>query len=169
MKHFKASSVLFLINIIFSSFFWAQDEQPYPPLNLVSIPTAGTLPRGSYTMETLLIKTGGLIPKLSVGLTENFSFGVSFGIQNLIGDENPKINKPTPEVQVGLVSGTYSILDSKTLNTCFRAFSVSAKNSTPSFLCINEGDLWSLAAVEPDGFCKPLKTLNSKENSLETH
>jgi len=100
MKHFKASSVLFLINIIFISFFWAQDEQPYPPLNLVSIPTAGTLPRGSYTMETLLIKNGGLIPKLSVGFTENFSFGVSFGIQNLIGDENPKINKPTPEVQV---------------------------------------------------------------------
>ena len=51
-------------------------------------------------METLLIKTGGIVPKLSVGFTDNFSFGVSYGVQNLIGDENPSINKPTPEVQL---------------------------------------------------------------------
>ena len=79
---------------------WSQIEQPYPPLNLVSIPTAGTLPRGSFTLESLLITDGGMVPRLSVGFTENFSFGVSFGVQNLIGGNKPFINKTTPEVQI---------------------------------------------------------------------
>ena len=79
---------------------WSQIEQPYPPLNLVSIPTAGTLPRGSFTLEYLLITDGGMVPRLSVGFTDNFSFGVSFGVQNLIGGNKPSINKTTPEVQI---------------------------------------------------------------------
>ena len=79
---------------------WSQIEQPYPPLNLVSIPTAGTLPRGSFTLESLLITDGGMVPRLSVGFTDNFSFGVSFGVQNLIGGNKPSINKTTPEVQI---------------------------------------------------------------------
>ena len=79
---------------------WTQIEQPYPPLNLVSIPTAGTLPRGSFTLESLLITDGGIVPRLSVGFTDNFSFGVSFGVQNLIGGNEPSINKTTPEVQI---------------------------------------------------------------------
>ncbi len=79
---------------------WSQIEQPYPPLNLVSIPTAGTLPRGSFTLESLLITDGGMVPRLSVGFTDNFSFGVSFGVQNLIGENKPSINKTTPEVQI---------------------------------------------------------------------
>ena len=79
---------------------WSQIEQPYPPLNLVSIPTAGTLPRGPFTLESLLITDGGMVPRLSVGFTDNFSFGVSFGVQNLIGGNKPSINKTTPEVQI---------------------------------------------------------------------
>ena len=87
--------LIFLCNI-----GWSQIEQPYPPLNLVSIPTAGTLPRGSFTLESLLITDGGMVPRLSVGFTDNFSFGVSFGVQNLIGGNKPSINKTTPEVQI---------------------------------------------------------------------
>jgi len=94
MRHF-----LILLTIICNIGF-AQIEQPYPPLNLVTIPTAGTLPRGSFTLETLLINNGGVVPRLSVGFTDNFSFGVSFGVQNLIGGNKPSINKTTPEVQI---------------------------------------------------------------------
>ena len=78
----------------------SQINHPYPPLDLVSIPTSGTLPKGSYTIETLLTKNGGFVPKLMVGLTENFSIGMSFGIQNFIGEEKPEKNKVTPEVQL---------------------------------------------------------------------
>ena len=91
--------LLLLLPILYS-LGWTQIKQPYPPLNLVSIPTAGTLPRGSFTLESLIIKDGGIVPRLSVGFTDNFSFGVSYGVQNLIGDAKPSINKTTPEVQI---------------------------------------------------------------------
>ena len=79
--------ILFFISIIFP-----QIEHPYPPLELVSIPTAGTLPKGSYTYETTLTKNGGVTPKLAVGLTDNFTFGFAYGIQNLIGNDEPSFN-----------------------------------------------------------------------------
>ncbi len=82
--------ILSLICVLF-----AQSEQPYPPLELVSIPTAGTLPKGSYTYETILTKNGGVTPKLAVGLTDNFTFGFAYGIHNLIGDQKPDYN-PQP-------------------------------------------------------------------------
>ena len=89
-----------LILILLLHIGWSQIEQAYPPLYLVSIPTAGTLSRGTYTFEALLSKGGGITPKLSVGFTDNFSFGVSFGIQKLVGDEKMDYNKTTPEVQI---------------------------------------------------------------------
>ena len=89
-----------LIIILFLHICWPQIEQAYPPLNLVSIPTAGTIPRGTYTIEALLGKNGGMLPKLSVGFTDNFSFGVSFGIQKLIGNDSLYYNKTAPEVQI---------------------------------------------------------------------
>jgi len=89
-----------LIIFLFLHICWSQIEQAYPPLNLVSIPTAGTLPRGTYTFEALLSKNGGVLPKLSVGFTDNFSFGVSFGIQKLIGNDSLYYNKTTPEVHI---------------------------------------------------------------------
>ena len=98
MSKYLLRSLLLLL-ISYNS-VWAQIDQPYPPLNLVSIPTAGTLPRGSFTFESLVIKNGGIVSRLSVGFTDNFSFGVSYGLQNLIGDNKPSINKTTPEVQI---------------------------------------------------------------------
>ena len=99
MKKITTGTILLFLTIL-CNLGWSQIEQPYPPLNLVSIPTAGTLPRGSFTLESLIINNGGVVPRLSVGFTDNFSFGVSFGVQNLIGDSKPFINKTTPEVQI---------------------------------------------------------------------
>ena len=65
MKYFFIFFIL--LNLVFS-----QSEQPYPPLDLVTIPTGGTLPKGSFTLESLLVKDGGVIPKLSIGITDNF-------------------------------------------------------------------------------------------------
>ena len=99
MRRLIVRTLLLLLPIIYNLCL-AQVEQPYPPLNLVSIPTAGTLPRGSFTLESLIIKNGGIVPRLSVGFTDNFTVGVSYGVQNLIGDTKPSINKTTPEVQI---------------------------------------------------------------------
>ena len=99
MRRLIVRTLLLLLPILYNLCL-AQVEQPYPPLNLVSIPTAGTLPRGSLTLESLIIKNGGIVPRLSIGFTDNFTVGVSYGVQNLIGDTKPSINKTTPEVQI---------------------------------------------------------------------
>ena len=65
---------------------FSQSEQPYPPLELVSIPTAGTLPKGTYTYETILSKDGAIMPRLAIGLTSSLSLGISYGMHGLIGD-----------------------------------------------------------------------------------
>jgi len=46
------------------------------------------------------MKDGGILPRLFVGLTDNFSFGMSYGLQNFIGNNEPSTNKASPEVQV---------------------------------------------------------------------
>ena len=84
-----------IVILVMISLMFAQSEQPYPPLELVSIPTAGTLPKGSYTYETIFAKNGGVTPKLAVGLTDNLTFGFAYGIHNLIGDQKPDYN-PQP-------------------------------------------------------------------------
>ena len=89
---------IFLILLL--SYAFTQDEQPYPPLDLVSIPTAGTLPRGVFSMETLLMNDGGALPKFQFGITDRFTFGVSFGVQGFIGIGDIEKNKNAPEVQI---------------------------------------------------------------------
>jgi hypothetical protein len=89
-----------IIIVFLSTLLFSQSNHPYPPLDLVSIPTSGTLPRGSYTLETLLTKNGGFVPRLMIGLSDNFSLGMSFGVRNFIGEDKPEKNKATPEVQL---------------------------------------------------------------------
>ena len=88
------------ILIIFCFFAFAQDNQPYPPLDLVSMPTAGTLPKGVFSLDTLLMKDGGILPKMLFGITDKFTFGVSFGVQQFIGVGDINKNKSAPEVQM---------------------------------------------------------------------
>ncbi len=91
----KIVILIFIITFVFS-----QDEQPYPPLKLISMPTAGTLPKGTFTLETLLMNEGGLLPSFSIGVTDHLTLGVSFGIQEFIGTGSFKKNKSYPEVQI---------------------------------------------------------------------
>tara|TARA_Y100000389_G_scaffold204820_2_gene259911 strand:- start:1228 stop:2019 length:792 start_codon:yes stop_codon:yes gene_type:complete len=90
-----------IVLIIFTfNFIFTQVEQPYPPLKLVSLPTGGTLPKGTYTIETLLMNNGGILPSFSLGITDNLTFGVSFGLQEFIGIGSLKKNKSYPEVNL---------------------------------------------------------------------
>ena len=47
----------------------------------------------------LLQKNGGVLPRLAVGLTDNFTIGMSYGFEKLIGNEKPTVSRPKPEVQ----------------------------------------------------------------------
>ena len=79
---------------------FAQTEQPYPPLKLVSMPTGGTLPKGTFSLETLLMNNGSILPSFCLGLTDNVTIGISYGIQGFIGVGNFQKNKSYPEVQL---------------------------------------------------------------------
>jgi len=89
-----------LVLITFSSFLFSQVEQPYPPVSLVSIPTAGTMPEGYFSFENVFMNQGSIVPKFLIGITDNFMIGMSFGISNFIGNGDIKKFKSYPEVQM---------------------------------------------------------------------
>ena len=82
----------FILILTLTSLAFSQSEQPYPPLELVSIPTAGTLPKGTYTYETILSKNGSVMPRLAIGLTPSLTLGISYGMHGVIGDTEPVFN-----------------------------------------------------------------------------
>ena len=87
------------------------DAQDYPPpTDLITIPTAGTLGRGSFSMDMRIQDEGGLITGLSVGITDRFQFGLSYGSPNLIGDDS-LVWYPRPEARLKyLVTVSYTHL-----------------------------------------------------------
>ena len=95
-----------IIISILSTFGIAQTYPP--PTTLVSIPSAGTLVRGSYAMQMRVQKNGGLTSSLSVGITDRFQFGLSFGSANLIGDDS-LVWYPRPEANL-----KYRLIDETT-------------------------------------------------------
>ena len=88
---------LLSIFILFVSISLHQENQPYPPIDLISMPTSGTLPKGTNSIETLLTNNGGIQPKFLIGISENFTLGFSFGLQNFIGTGDVVKNKAYPE------------------------------------------------------------------------
>jgi hypothetical protein len=89
--HFFVISILLPLSLI-------AQQQPLPPYELIDLPTAGTLPRGSYVSSLRLYPSGGVLGGVQVGLSDRLSFGVSFGGENIIGEG--KINwNPEPGLQ----------------------------------------------------------------------
>jgi hypothetical protein len=93
MKIFIYRYILFIL----FSLIVSQSSHPYPPLYLITVPTSGVLPYGNYSLEGLLIDEGGIVPRLSIGISPKLTLGVSWGIQNLIGDTRILFNKDYPE------------------------------------------------------------------------
>ena len=86
--------------ILFIAIIHLLKAQEYPPpTDLISVPTAGTLMRGSFSMDMRIQDEGGLALGLSAGITDRFQFGMSFGSPNLIGDENLEWY-PRPEAKL---------------------------------------------------------------------
>ena len=97
-----------IIISILSTFGVAQTYPP--PTNLVSVPSAGTLIRGSYAMQMRVQKNGGLTSSLSVGITDRFQFGLSFGSANLIGDDSLEwYPRPEANLKYRLIDETTSM------------------------------------------------------------
>lgn len=74
-------------------------QEEVPPQQLIDIPTAGVLPKGTTSVVLRVYAGGGLLGGLSVGVWERLSLGLSFGGGNIIGTGNVTWN-PRPEVAV---------------------------------------------------------------------
>ena len=88
-----------IIALLISIVHLANGQEYPPPTDLISVPTAGTLMRGSFSMDMRIQDEGGLVLGLSAGITDRFQFGMSFGSPNLIGDENLEWY-PRPEAKL---------------------------------------------------------------------
>ena len=53
-----------------------------------------------FAFENLFTKDGGVLPKFSLGVTDNLTIGMSYGIQNFIGDGDLIKNRDYPEIQL---------------------------------------------------------------------
>ncbi len=106
MKKFPI--LLLILSIIFQTLSWAQEESVYPqPTNLVTVPTAGIIPRGAYLTDFRLFSGGGVLAGMSVGISSRFMFGVSYGGANIIGDQQINWHKqPGVEIKYRIIEET---------------------------------------------------------------
>lgn len=93
-RHLHITPVAALLLV---SSLWGQGV---PPAILGTIPTAGTLQRGEYEVEILMQTGGGILGRLGVGFSDRFSLGMSYGVNEFIGDAKPSLNRLMPEAQL---------------------------------------------------------------------
>ncbi len=100
----------FLLTILFSFLLipaaaeaqsYAGDAAAVEPTMIVDKPTAGILKRGSYAVRTNFFERGGVLVGISVGVFDNFAFGVSYGGTSIIGYDKIEMN-PLPGVNAKL-------------------------------------------------------------------
>jgi len=90
---------LFLFfNVSFSQTYPTGQNYP-PPTDLITVPTAATLMRGSFSLGMRIQDEGGMILGLRAGITDRFQFGLSYGSSNLIGDDSLRWY-PRPEANL---------------------------------------------------------------------
>lgn len=80
---------------------YAGEGATIEPTYIIDKPTAGILKRGTYAVRGNFFQRGGMLVGLSVGVFDNFSFGLSYGGTDIIGPNKIQMN-PLPGVNVKL-------------------------------------------------------------------
>ncbi len=108
-KYFKILLIMTLIPMITPSPGQAQVDETQslydlPPRWLIDCPTSMTLPRGCFDVIMRVYPNGGILGSTSIGLTNRFTVGVSYGSEGIIADATPNWN-PRMEfnVKLGLI------------------------------------------------------------------
>jgi hypothetical protein len=92
----KIINILFLIGVMYR----IMPAQYVPaPVQLINTPTVAALDRGAFLTDLRFTTNGGVLIGATVGLTERFSMGLSYGGSNIIGNQNIIWN-PQPGVSV---------------------------------------------------------------------
>ncbi len=89
--------VTLLLSVLFYSITPAQtsagDASTLEPRQLIDIPTAGMLNRGSFAFDADFFQNGGLGVALSAGALDRLSFGISYSGTGIIGNSSVKMQK----------------------------------------------------------------------------
>ena len=88
-----------LVIFVFSGRIEAQPGSLYLDL-LIDTPTAKILESGQIQSQLRMYHRGGLLTTLSVGITNRFFIGISYGGENIIGTGDVDMN-PLPCVRIG--------------------------------------------------------------------
>lgn len=89
---------------------YAEESVAGPPRELVDVPTAGMLPKGTFESRARIYPGGGLEVRVEVGLLPWFNLGGSYGAQQVIGDGSPDWNpRPGLMARVRLLEETYNL------------------------------------------------------------
>ncbi len=80
---------------------YAGDGATIEPTMLIDKPTAGLLKRGSYSVSSNFFQNGGVLVGISVGIFEPFTFGISYGGTDIIGQNKIDMN-PMPGINAKL-------------------------------------------------------------------
>jgi len=104
----KINIKTYILGILMTVTLAAQQSSVYPqPIDLITIPTAGIIPRGAYLAQFLLSTEGGLTGGIEVGISNRFMFGISYGGAHIIGDQKIIFNaQPGVLVKYRLVDET---------------------------------------------------------------
>ena len=105
MKKLRLIIIVFLLMAISEEKIRAQsyagDGATVEPTMLIDKPTAGLLKRGTYSVSSNFYQNGGVLAGISVGLFEQFTFGISYGGTDIIGPNKIAMN-PLPGVNAKL-------------------------------------------------------------------
>jgi hypothetical protein len=107
MPRFPALVLSISILSVFSSAFSQPGSLPHG--QLIDLPCAKALPKGSLAAGLRLSPGGGLLASVAVGLSDRFGIGASYGGDNLIGMGAARMN-PRPEVQISYLAAAESDL-----------------------------------------------------------
>ncbi len=77
------------------------------PRHIVDMPTAGLLPRGSFSVDMDFFQQGGLMVRMNAGIMHILSFGISYGANNVVGSEKVTTNSlPGVNVRIRIIDET---------------------------------------------------------------
>ncbi|MGB2869075.1 MAG: hypothetical protein WBD36_11535 [Bacteroidota bacterium] len=105
MKTIHTAVALLLFGILSATVARAQsyvgEGATVEPTMIIDKPSAGLLKRGAYLVSSDFFQEGGVLVGVSVGLFDQFSFGISYGGTNIIGHQKITMN-PFPGVNAKL-------------------------------------------------------------------
>jgi hypothetical protein len=71
----------------------ANEQFGPPPRYLIQTPTASTLPKGHFDVTVWVFGSGGVLAGTTLGFTDRFQLGVSYGADGFLGHGDPVWNK----------------------------------------------------------------------------